>query len=167
MNLPPRSIAAASAAAVGLTAAWALWPLEPSGPDTPPSTAAPAPLGSSGGPPSQAIAPLDLEAFSTPLWTAPPPPTEATVADAGASPAPAPPPPLAARLLAIITGPDGVRRATLYDPAADRVLDVAAGERIAGATVDAVAIDSVTVTDAAGSRTVLLRPDEPAKETRP
>lgn len=145
-----RVVAIAWLVITAAAAAWALRPLEAQ-PVHPLAAPAATWAGSGASPPA-----LDLDAFRTPLWTAPPPPPAPTAAP----PPPPPPPPTKLILLAITTAPDGVARATLYDPGADRVETLAAGELCGTATIDAVTSHEVTITDAAGTRTLILRPDQ-------
>src|SRR3954462_6437056 len=92
----------------GVAAAWALWPLS-----TPRGVSATDAIRVIE-PPAMTLAALDADAFRAPIWVA-----------ASAPPAPpAPPPPLPAlrlQLLAVVQE-EGVYRAVLYDPDADKVL---------------------------------------------
>lgn len=108
--------------------------------------------------PAQALSSLDLAAFRLPIWVAeaPPPP----------APAPAPPPPMPAplkiQLLAIIReSKPGTYRAAVYDPDTDRVLVVAAGERIGSRAVERVDRASLTLSDQHGSRVLALKDGAP------
>ncbi|MBX3378387.1 MAG: hypothetical protein KF678_15440 [Phycisphaeraceae bacterium] len=105
-------------------------------------------------PARRTLAALDLTAFRAPIWVAelspPAPPAP--------SPAPPPPPPNKIQLLAIIRDSDsGKYRAAVYDPDTDRVLVVAAGERLGIRTVEQVDRSSLTLRDAAGTRTLALK----------
>jgi hypothetical protein len=96
-----------------------------------------------------ALVSLDSEAFRAPLWVAPPP------LPPPAPPAP-PPPPLRLQLLAVVHE-DGVYKAMLYDPDADKILVAAAGDSPAGKKVEQVTANSVKIRDATGVRTLALK----------
>jgi hypothetical protein len=99
------------------------------------------------------LAALDLDAFRIPLWVAPPAPPEPEPEP----PTPAPPPPLRMQLVAVVGGPDGYS-AVLYDPDADRLVVVAAGESLAeGRVVEGVTASGVSIRDDHGVRTLALR----------
>jgi hypothetical protein len=137
--------AIAGLAAVG-SAVFAAWPMKPRPFKAPAIERADAP--------KRTVAALDLAAFRAPIWVAEPPPPPPP-----APPAPAPaPPPLKIQLLAIIRDSDsGVYAAAVYDPDTDRVLVVAAGERLGVRTVEQVDRSSLTLRDAAGTRTLALK----------
>ncbi len=140
-----RGFALRIAGAVGVlgSAAWSFWPLPNTRvalPDAPPAAQAPV----------RAAAPrLNLAAFRTPLWVAPPPPPQA------AAPPP-PPPPLRLRLVAILSEQAGYR-AAVYDPDADRLLIIGAGDSIAGRAVLSVRASDLTLGDASGQRQLTLQ----------
>lgn len=143
----PRMLLAGCAVAVGMCAAWAVWPTFVQAALVLPQQSA-----AEGGRPAITLAALDLDAFRVPVWVAPTPPP--------APEKPAPPlPPLKLQLLAIIREGE-VYKAALYDPDADKVLVVAAGETLgAGRAVEAVTATAVSVRDAGGRgvRTLALR----------
>lgn len=99
---------------------------------------------------------LDLAAFRIPIWVAeaPPPAPPPT-------PVVPPLPPLKLQLLAIIgeKQTDGMTRysAAVYDPDSDRVLVVAAGEKVGPRTVEHVNQDTLTLRDDAGQRVLALK----------
>jgi hypothetical protein len=122
---------------------WAFWPLRATVLAIPPK-------------------PLDLAAFRTPLWVAPPPPP--------APPAPQPPPPpFRLQLIAIISDAGatkggsaasnsvGVRAALLYDPDQDKLFTVHQGETLNGRTIERITEKDVLIRDGAGARTLALR----------
>lgn len=138
--------------AVALAAAWAVWPL---GGSTFANTAA----GTTPPREPKTIIPrsLDLEAFRTPLWVAPPPPP--------APPAPVPPPPpLKLQLIAIVaeTADSTERSALFYDPDQDKLLSLRRGDSIGGRKIEQVTNQSVQVRDVSGLRTLSLRNEQPA-----
>jgi hypothetical protein len=65
-------------------------------------------------------------------------------------------PPLKLQLLAILKD-NGVFKAAVYDPDTDKILVVAAGEKIGSRTVDRVVASGATIRDALGARTLALR----------
>lgn len=135
-----------AAVAVG---SWSYWPM-PHSSGEPGVLPAPSPATA---PP--AVATLDQAAFRVPIWIAPPLPPAPVQAVA-----PPPLPPLKLQLLAIMH--DGrVYRAALYDPDSDRLIVVAAGERVGARTVDLVAPDSVRLRDESGVRTLSLKEGSP------
>lgn len=154
-----RSLVARLAAmgAVITAAWWALLPLEQ------PDLSPPPPLGDSEDAPVDpaAFAILDDAAFHTPLWVAPPAPPPPV-----AETAPAQPPPLKLQLLAIVRqetladrdhAPTGGYKALLYDPDADKIIEVASGDSIGSCTVVGIADRELTLKDSAGTRTLSLR----------
>jgi len=108
---------------------------------------------------------LDDAAFHAPLWLAPPPPP----APAAEPPKPEPLAPLKLQLLAIVRGPGAEEetpyRAMLYDPDSDKIIEVAAGDLIAGRTVVGVTPHEITLRDRAGTRTLSLRSEGSASGT--
>lgn len=103
---------------------------------------------------------LDESVFHAPLWLAPPPPPPPSPSPE--TPKPAPLPPLKLQLLAIVRVPevasDEARyRAMLYDPDADAIIEVAAGQIIGDRTVVGVTQHEITLKDRAGTRTLSLR----------
>jgi hypothetical protein len=112
---------------------------------------------------------LDLAAFRAPLWVAPPlppappAPTPATPTSSAPKPPP-PPPPLKWQLLAIIaeSSEGGVAhagfspRAMLYDPETDAILELAAGDRHAGRSVESITQGSITIRTGAHTHTLTL-----------
>jgi hypothetical protein len=69
---------------------------------------------------------------------------------------PAPLPPLKIQLLAILKE-NGVFKAAVYDPDTDKILVVAAGEKIGSRTVDSIAGSGITLKDGQGVRTLALK----------
>jgi hypothetical protein len=138
---------AACLGAVALAAWWAFAPLEA------PDLTVPELNEADAAPGAVRLASLDLEAFRAPLWVAPPAPPEPEPAPAP----PPPPPPLRMQLLAVVGGP-GAYSAVLYDPDADRLVVVAAGESLAeGRVVEGVTASGVSIRDDQGVRTLALR----------
>lgn len=134
-------------ALIGACASFAAWPVSVS----PPPESAPD-LSEKEPAKKQTLA-LDLAAFRVPLWVADPAPPPPPVAAAP----PSPPSPLKLQLLAIIHESD-VYKAAVYDPDSDRILVVAAGERIGGRSVDKIDKASLTLRDDTGKRVLALRP---------
>ncbi len=126
--------------------AWALRPLDHTTVAAPSIDVASSP-GNHHGPLS-----LDLAAFRTPLWVAPPAPPP----PAAAAPAP---PPLKLQLIAILRD-KGEYRAAVYDPETDRLTVVGPGDTIAGRKVERVGGSEVALRDGVLSRTLALRTDE-------
>lgn len=149
MRRRDRLTTVAGVAIVLLCGMWALWPL-PRAEVEPVRVEPPEPAGDDAAP-----APLNLAAFDVDLWHVPPQP----VAAAEVTEPPPPPAPLRLQLIGILTetGEDGARRlAALYDPDADRLHIVAAGESVGSLTVAAVRTGGVELSDARGSRTLEL-----------
>lgn len=98
------------------------------------------------------LAAVDVAAFRVPIWVAepapPPPPAPVTP--------PPPPAPLKLQLLAIVNE-NGVYRAAVYDPDADKLLVVAAGEKIGSRRVEKVDKSAVTLADDTGKRVLALK----------
>jgi hypothetical protein len=109
---------------------------------------------------------LDLAAFRAPLWVAPPAPTAPTPpAPTSSAPKPLPPPPpLKWQLLAIIAEQrEGdvahagfSPRAMLYDPETDAILELAAGDRHAGRSVESITRDGITIRTGTHTHTLTL-----------
>ncbi len=136
--------------AVAASAAFAFWPMTPAAIMTPTIDQSPAA-------PKQ-VAALDLAAFRTPIWIAEPRPPAPTPPAA----APPPPPPLKLQLLAIIAESNGgAYKAALYDPDTDRILVVAAGERVGTRTVEQVDKTTLTLRDGDGPRVLALKESGP------
>lgn len=97
------------------------------------------------------LAALDGAAFRVPLWVAepasPPPPQETVIP---------PPTPLRVQLLAILHE-EGAYKAVVYEPDSDRILFVAAGDKIGARNVDVVDRISLTLRDESGTRTLGLK----------
>ena len=164
-----RRVSACAATATLLAAAWAIWPLGSTAESLPP-----APEIATSNAPAQRPSPLNLAAFSTPTWDAPPlpPPPPKAVA---ATPPPPPPPPLKLQLLGIVrddtidASGSPVYIAAIYDEAADRLLMLRAGDRIGApgssssspvlgpGTITRVTADAVELRDASGLRRLALR----------
>ena len=68
------------------------------------------------------------------------------------------PPPVRLQLLAIIREED-LFRAAVYDPDSDRILVVAAGQRVGTQLVDQVDKSSLTLRDERGARVLALQPE--------
>ena len=134
----------AGAAALGLCATWAFWPL----PNLPTRTVL-APTTESPHAKPVTVAALDREAFAAPIWVAPSAPA--------APPAPAPPPPpMRLQLIAIVRDDAGFK-ASLYDPDSDALLLVGAGDAAGGRTVERVSATSVEFKESGRARTLSLR----------
>ncbi|MBX3405040.1 MAG: hypothetical protein KF699_16640 [Phycisphaeraceae bacterium] len=104
---------------------------------------------------------LDLAAFRTPIWVAPPlPPAPAEPPpQPKPEPPPPPPPPLKWQLLAIVrAASNALPHAMIYDPESDRVLELAAGDAHSGATISAVHADRVIIQRGRHTHTLLLDP---------
>ena len=146
-----------------LATAWALWPLGSAAVPLPPAPEVAVASAASQQPES-----LNLAAFSTPTWSAPPlpPPAPKSVA---ATPPPPPPPPLKLQLLGIVRDEalDGsgspIYIAAIYDETADRLLMLRAGDRVSQSgsefpgTITRVTADAVELRDASGPRRLALR----------
>ncbi|MBX3378328.1 MAG: hypothetical protein KF678_15135 [Phycisphaeraceae bacterium] len=151
--IPPRlrpGIILSAAAAAG-AAVFALWPVKPRTIPAPVIERAPEPA-------KRTLAALDLAAFRAPIWVAEPPPP----APPAPVPAPPPPPPLKIQLLAIIREAEtGGYKAAVYDPDTDKVLIVAAGERLGPRTVEQIDQTSLTLSDNHGKRVLALKDGAP------
>ena len=153
---------AAGALALGV-GVWAFWPID----------RAPLSLESASGaehapPPKLA---LNADAFAAPLWTPTPPAPAPVVVQKPVTP------PLKLQLIGITrdTPPQGgspVLRAALYDPDSDKLLIVAAGEKIKligtatspsspTYTVASLTADAIELTDGETTRTLSLKDDRP------
>lgn len=111
--------------------------------------------------PADSLIALDLAAFRTPIWVAPPlPPAPPADPDSPAKPkAEPPPPPLKWQLLAIVRASgDTPVHAMIYDPESDAVVELAAGNTHAGATIESVSDDRVTIRRGRHTHTLLLDP---------
>ena len=160
---PPRAatdavLACVCATVIGATAWWGMDPSRSvplaSEPDTPTG----ADLASGGRARADSLIALDLAAFRTPIWVAPPLPPVPAEPPPQAKPEP-PPPPLKWQLLAIVRAPtDAVLRAMVYDPESDAVIELAAGGTHAGATIESVSADRVIIRRGRHSHTLLLDP---------
>ena len=96
---------------------------------------------------------LDITTFMLPLWVAPPAPPEPEPEPS----APPPPAPLRLELIAVIEGEE-VFSAVLYDPQADRLLVLNAGESIQeGQTIEQVTARGVVVRSHDGMHRLALR----------
>ena len=146
-----RSIAArwlmpiACVAAVGLAAVWAFEPLDEPVIDTSPPPAAHQDASDR--------QPLDVAAFSAPIWYTPPPPVEPEPVIVEQ---PRRLPPFDLELIAIVeTG--GLSEAVFYDPGQDTLIQVAIGQRLGdGRVVDAIDTEGVQIREPNGVRTVAL-----------
>lgn len=125
-------------------AAFALWPVAP-------TRISPPVFETTTSEPKKPVAALDLAAFRTPIWVAEPPPPAPVVQ----APVP-PPPPLKLQLLAIVREAD-TYKAAVYDPETDRILVVAAGEKLGTRTVEQVDRSSLTLRDDTGKRVLALK----------
>ncbi len=128
---------------------WALWPI---GERTLPSNPVPAPVARSDA--AERLR-LPIAAFDAPLWTLdPPPPVPAT-----------PPPPLRLQLVGMVrdgaAGTGGVLKAVIYDPDADELVVVGEGARVGPRTVTRIDTTGVSLTDAAGTRRLLMEQGVP------
>ncbi len=119
---------------------------------------------------SASAAQLDLAAFRAPIWVAPPVPLASPStkpAPDAPPPPPPPPPPLKWQLLAIIAEHrkgDAAHagftpRAMLYDPETDAVLELAAGDRHAGRSVESITRDGIIIRT--GAHTHILTLERP------
>ncbi|MCC6321908.1 MAG: hypothetical protein IT438_10800 [Phycisphaerales bacterium] len=160
MNLRRTHFAAAtSLAAIALAAWWALRPLGVPAFDGAASVASqlPPPPLSDQPLPRRKLAALDLTAFSTPLWVAPPVPP--------APPAPAEPPkplpPLKVQVIAIVRDGGNADKheeftVLVYDPDADRLLSLRTGDQIAGRTIARITEISVELRERDRTRVIAL-----------
>lgn len=154
----PRKMAAQAGIALTMLTAgwWALRPLE-----TPDLSLPPPPENDLGPSEASTFVALDDAAFRAPLWIAPPPAPE----PAPELPKPAPLPPLKIQLLAIVRSPatasDHEYKALLYDPEADKIVEVATGQTIGERTVVGVTQHEITLKDRGGTRKLSLRPEAP------
>ena len=164
-----RRVSACAATATLLAAAWALWPLGSVADPLPPAPEFAVAAATSPRPEA-----LNLAAFSTPTWDAPPlpPPPPQPPKTASAAPPPPPPPPLKLQLLGIVRDDTldaagaPVYIAAIYDEAADRLLMLRAGDRLGAAgfapagapgVITRVTADAVELRDASGPRRLALR----------
>lgn len=145
----PRPLLALCGACAGGALVYALAPLNRPAVDAP-ALDAPSP-----GVVPPRVAALDVDAFRAPIWVADPPPPPPPPPTAPSTS----PPPLRLQLLAIVrdAGDPPVYRATLYDPDTDRLLVVAAGDKVGARTVERVDAEGVGLADASGPRSLLLR----------
>lgn len=139
---------------------WAVWPLgSPEIPRVQVGEAAPSL--------KTVQAAFDADAFSTPLWVAPPappPPAPETT-----PPVPElPPPPLKAQLLSILREPSG-NRAMFYDPDTKKVLTLAVGDPVGAAsdkrTIASISEREVEIHGPRGTQTLSLREPPPPPTT--
>jgi hypothetical protein len=155
LNRSTRRRALLGAALVAASAVWAAWPLERN-----PLALADA----SGQPreiPSAERLAFNTDAFNATLWTPPPPPPAPVIAQK------TPPLPLKLQLIGItrdtpVGGGTPVLRAALYDPENDRMLIVAAGERVSVGgtdryTVASLTADTIELADGDTVRTLSLK----------
>lgn len=135
-----------TAAAAAPLLVWALWPMGMRSLPTDPVPASADPTG-----PATAQRPaLQLAAFDAPIWTLdPPPPTPVS-----------PPPPLRLQLVGMVRdggiGAGGTLKAVIYDPDTDELVVVTEGARVGPRTVTRIDASGVTLTDAAGTRRLLM-----------
>lgn len=127
-------VCAVAATMTLIAAAWAFRPLRL--PPALPEDAAPSTS-------TRTAAAIDPSAFEVEVWSpgiALPAPVLEAAAKPDPPPAPPPPPRIRVQLIGIHMSPgeESVRRATLYDPDADRLLVVAAGDVVAGREVASV-----------------------------
>ena len=136
--------------AVGLAAVWAFIPL-----DEPVIDTMPPPVARKNASDRQ---PLDMAAFSAPIWYTPPPPVEPEpVVVEG----PRRLPPFDLELIAIIET-NGLSEAVFYDPGQDTLIQVAIGQRLGdGRVVDAIDTEGVQIREPNGVRTVALEQGGP------
>lgn len=145
---------AAAVSTLGAAGVWALRPLPPIDPKS--ETRLQSPPGARAE--TRRSAEVTPQAFSVPIWIAPPAPPSPPV-----PPPPAPVrPALKLQLLAIIRE-GGVDRAILYDPDLDRLFSRVAGETLGDRTVRLVTSERVDITDGDVVRTLALRNDGGAK----
>lgn len=132
-----------SVAAISVCTVWALLPLPKAVEESVQIPVSPQTTGET--------APLDLAAFSSPIWYAPP--AEAVVEQAKPE---LPPPPFDLQLIAIVDVA-GRLGAIFYDPALDALVQVEPGQAIGqGRVVSAVEAASVLIDDHGRSRTIAL-----------
>ncbi|HHH27430.1 MAG TPA: hypothetical protein ENK57_03640 [Polyangiaceae bacterium] len=142
-------MSAACVGAVGLAAIWAFEPLdEPVIDTTPPVTRQDA----------SERRPLDVAAFSAPIWYTPPPPVEPKPVIVEQ---PRRLPPFNLELIAIVEA-GGSSEAVFYDPGQDTLIQVAIGQRLGdGRVVDAIDTEGVQIREPNGVRTVALEQGGP------
>lgn len=143
--------------------AWAMWPLRsPEIPRVQAGEAVPSP--------DIAQVAFDADAFSTPLWVAPPAPPPPPPAPEPPPPAPEPPPPLKVQLLSILREPSG-NRAMFYDPDTKKVLTLAVGDPVGESsgkrTIASISDREVEITGPRGVQTLSLRESQPITTSRP
>lgn len=151
------SIATLLALAILPTLAWALWPARD--PDIPRVRHGEAPAR-----PAVTTTSFDADAFSTPLWVAPPspPPPPAPPEPQRAPPQPPTPEPLKVQLLSIVRE-GGTHRAMLFDPDTKKLLTLAVGDHVGaladGRTITSIADKDVVITGTSPhtSQTLSLR----------
>lgn len=104
--------------------------------------------------PEQGRRAIDREAFAARIWN---PPVGSRAADPSASGVSEHPKAPKVQLIAIINEGNGLLRAAIYDVESDRILIVAAGDRIAGHTVTQVEAKAVEISNGASATRLLLR----------
>ncbi|MDP1662703.1 MAG: hypothetical protein Q8L55_12385, partial [Phycisphaerales bacterium] len=94
--------------------------------------------------------PLQLAAFDAPIWTLDPPPATPDT----------PPAPLRLQLVGMVrdggNGAAGVLKAVIYDPDTDELVVVAEGASVGLRTVMRIDATGVTLSDASGTRRLLM-----------
>jgi hypothetical protein len=140
-----------AAVTLAALAAWAFYPLSDRSSSLPPIVP-PTPTNLDA---EETLLALDTSGFSAPIWN----PAEAAVADVAAKDER-----VAPRLeleLIGITEEAGVRRAALYDPKRDRLVQLAAGETYGGYEMVAVLADRIELSGGGTSHRLALREDRP------
>jgi hypothetical protein len=136
-------VSAVGAVCVGAVLTWALWPLESREEFAGASPVAT--VGSGEDRPVPAADELDAQRFAVALWNPPPPPADAETAPKENKPVPLQ---IRLQLLGIVESSSGAAPgAILYNPDADEILIVAAGERIGPLAVSSVTAQGVELED--------------------
>ncbi len=158
-----RRVLAIGVGVTTMVAVWACWPLGSA------DIATPAPPQAVASNTNDRPSPLDLAAFSAPIWDPPPPPPP-KVAQAPPPPPPPLPPPLKLQLLGIVRDDAGASPgalpapryiAAIYDEAADKLLMLKDGDRVGALQITRVTPDAVELADGAGPRRLALRQPGP------
>jgi hypothetical protein len=139
-------------------AAWAFWPLHEQTPTASTSLESLSKVQAV----DSTLPPLNLAAFRTPIWIAPPPPLASPAPAVLASNTPVAPllPPFTAQLLAIVgrTSFSGSVSATdayeaiFYDPVADKIVHAAAGDVVSQRLVTRVTAHEVVISESASGK---------------
>lgn len=156
------AVATLLAVAILPTLAWALWPSRD--PDIPHVRAAEA-----ADIPAATLVSFDADAFSTPIWVAPPPPPKPPELERTLPPPP-PPEPLKVQLLSIVRDGD-TRRAMLFDPDTKKILTLVVGDHVGpmsgSRTITSITDKDVVITGSPPNASQTLSLRDPASSPPP